>query len=285
MKMRHKQQKDENFPVANLMIKKSLRPIVNAYYQAARFCDDIADDPKLNPSEKLAKLNQIEKIFLGYETDIPKQLSCISQLRKVFIEEQLDTSLFTDLLIAFRRDSEGYFYQTWTQLLDYCRYSAAPAGRFMLAIHDENVSTYLPSGILCAVLQIVNHIQDVKYDCDVQKRVYLPQEKLEAFGLAPDDLCKPQSSPQLAALITEISGNLQAMLEDVKPLPAIIKSLRLRIQVCIILSLTNIMLKKFSKSDILQKNIKLSKIDWIRAIIAGIFKGLFTRAKVTGTII
>lgn len=285
MKKRSKQQKDENFPVAGLLIKSSLRPLVNAYYRAARYCDDIADAPDLSARQKLAKLSEAEDIFLGYQKDVPDELLFLSGLRRNFCDELLDTSLFTDLLTAFRQDSRGHTYETWEQLLEYCRYSAAPVGRFMLAVHDENLSTYMPSGVLCTVLQIANHIQDIKYDLLVQNRIYLPAELLQKYQVSTDDLRQDKSSPELKKLIAEIISRLQKMLKDAALLPAITRSLRLRMQICVILSLTNIMLKKLNKKDVLQKNVKLSKIDWMRAVIGGVFCALFTKTKISRTAI
>ncbi len=285
MKKRSKQQKDENFPVAGLLIKSSLRPLVNAYYRAARYCDDIADAPDLSARQKLAKLSEAEDIFLGYQKDVPDELLFLSGLRRNFCDELLDTSLFTDLLTAFRQDSRGHTYETWEQLLEYCRYSAAPVGRFMLAVHDENLSTYMPSGVLCTVLQIANHIQDIKYDLLVQNRIYLPAELLQKYQVSTDDLRQDKSSPELKKLIAEIISRLQKMLKDAALLPAITRSLRLRMQICVILSLTNIMLKKLNKKDVLQKNVKLSKIDWMRAVIGGVFRALFTKTKISRTAI
>lgn len=285
MKKRSKQQKDENFPVAGLLIKSSLRPLVNAYYRAARYCDDIADAPDLSARQKLAKLSEAEDIFLGYQKDVPDELLFLSGLRRIFCDELLDTSLFTDLLTAFRQDSRGHTYETWEQLLEYCRYSAAPVGRFMLAVHDENLSTYMPSGVLCTVLQIANHIQDIKYDLLVQNRIYLPAELLQKYQVSTDDLRQDKSSPELKKLIAEIISRLQKMLKDAALLPAITRSLRLRMQICVILSLTNIMLKKLNKKDVLQKNVKLSKIDWMRAVIGGVFRALFTKTKISRTAI
>lgn len=285
MKKRSKQQKDENFPVAGLLIKSSLRPLVNAYYRAARYCDDIADAPDLSARQKLAKLSEAEDIFLGYQKNVPDELLFLSELRRIFCDELLDTSLFTDLLTAFRQDSRGHTYETWEQLLEYCRYSAAPVGRFMLAVHDENLSTYMPSGVLCTVLQIANHIQDIKYDLLVQNRIYLPAELLQKYQVSTEDLRQDKASPELEKLIAEIISRLQKMLKDAALLPAITRSLRLRMQICVILSLTNIMLKKLNKKDVLQKNVKLSKIDWMRAVIGGVFRALFTKTKISRTAI
>ena len=285
MKKRCKNQKDENFPVAGLLIKSSLRPLVNAYYRAARYCDDIADAPDLSARQKLAKLSEAEDIFLGYRKEVPDELLFLSGLRREFRDELLATSLFTDLLTAFRQDSRGHVYETWEQLLEYCRYSAAPVGRFMLAIHDENLSTYLPSGVLCTVLQIANHIQDIKYDAVMQNRIYLPSELMEKYQVTAEDLKKDKSSPGLKKLIAEITFRLSKMLKDAELLPPITRSLRLRMQICVILSLTNIMLKKLNRKDVLRKEVKLSKIDWIRAVISGIFRALFTKTKISRTAI
>ena len=284
MQVRHKQQKDENFPVAGLLIRSSLRRVVNAYYKAARYCDDIADSPSLSSQEKIERLNRIESIFLGYEkNDCPKELLFIKELREIFNQESLDTSLFTDLLVAFKQDSRGYIYETWEQLLEYCSYSAAPVGRFMLAIHDENMSTYLPAGVVCAVLQIVNHVQDIKYDATVQNRIYVPKSLLQKFQVAETDLSAEHASENLKNLVNDMCQTMQDMLKDVAVLPSIIRSLRLRMQVCVIFSLTNIMLQKLKKADILQRQVKLSKFDWLKAASSGVFRALFTKVRISGT--
>ena len=43
-----------------------------------------------------------------------------------------------DLLEAFRRDVTKRRYADWDELMDYCRYSAAPVGRFVLDLHGES---------------------------------------------------------------------------------------------------------------------------------------------------
>ena len=72
----------------------------------------------------------------------------------------------------------------------YCQHSAAPVGRFLLALHNENPSTYLPANALCAALQIVNHVQDLKYDAKTLKRVYIPDELFRRFDVSPSALTR-----------------------------------------------------------------------------------------------
>lgn len=271
--IRHKNAADENFPVGLLMNPK-LRPLIQAYYRAARCADDIADNNQLDSQEKLHLLNEAEKAFLN--PNDANQAPEAANLGRLFRAENLDASLYADLLKAFRRDAENRRPRVWDELIDYCNYSAVPVGRFMLAIHNENPSTYLPAAVLCAVLQIVNHIQDIKYDIVSLNRIYLPEDMSRQYGVRDSDLYLTASSAGLTALKLEILERLKSMLKDAEILPAIVKSLRLKIELGIIFSLTNCMINKLERSDILAAEIKLSKWDWVKSAITGGLRGLFT---------
>jgi len=277
--MRHKQQKDENFPVAFFLFGKKNQEIITAYYNFARCSDDIADNPLLSSQQKLQKLEEMENALNGAKVTESAETLTASVLREIFLRENLSFSLAADLLAAFRQDAAGFHYETWGQLTDYCRRSAAPVGRFMLALHNENPSTYLPSNALCAALQIVNHVQDLKYDAKILKRVYIPEELFKQFKVTPEALVKKQSSAKLKKLIAEMMNRVQGLLKDAEILPGIVKNFRLRLEICIIFSLTNIMIKKILSGDVLTCEIKLNKRDWIKAAIAGIGRGLFIRRK------
>lgn len=277
--IRKKTAADENFPVASLLIKKELRPLVKHYYNLARLADDIADNPRLKPREKLLQLNDLEDIFLNLKKTRRKKWQAAVILHEDFVKEQLDFSLVTDLFTAFRRDAENFRYQTWAQLTDYCRYSAVPVGRFMLAIHNENPATYLPAAALCTVLQIVNHIQDIKYDCLQLDRIYLPAEMMKEFGVAKKDLGAAHETPQLRRLINFILGQMRGLLKEAALLPQILQSRRLKTEVCVILSLTNIMIKKIEKGDVLEKDIRFSRPERLLGLITGIGRALTARKK------
>ena len=79
-----------------------------------------------------------------------------------------------DLLEAFRRDVTKLRYADWDELMDYCRYSATPVGRFVLDVHGESAPTWPANDALCAALQVINHLQDCAKDYREIDRVYLP---------------------------------------------------------------------------------------------------------------
>lgn len=279
MKLRHKNKHQENFPVGMMMFNHNIRKIVADYYRFARYADDIADNPHLKPQNKVEKLYELEEIFTGQRNYKGQKFKFVQTLKDEFAKHNLSPDLATDLLIAFRKDSLGFDYQTWGQLVDYCKYSAAPVGKFMLAVHQENPSTFLPATSLCVALQIVNHVQDLKYDVSLLKRLYLPAEIMKKYHLRQEDLVQEKSSISLQKAVKHIMEKTLGLVKEGSLLPELIKSLSLRIEVCIILSLTNIMIKKILKGDILAQEIKLSAFDWFRGTISGIYKGLTTKKK------
>lgn len=270
-KIKQKTEKDENFPVLFLVGEK-MRPLVACYYRAARFADDIADNPKLLEEEKLNTLNELEKAFYN-----PKEQSSFrdaKSLGMLFAAENLDSSMYTDLLKAFRKDACNFQPRIWEELIDYCNYSAAPVGRFILALYDENPSTYLPAATLCAVLQIVNHLQDAKQDALLMNRFYLPLDMCQKFDVRNSDLYLPYETKGLRLLVMEITEKLKGMLKDTAPLPRMVRSFRLKYQLEIIFSLTNRMIKKIEKEDILAAHIHLTKADWFLATGGGFVRTL-----------
>ena len=66
--------RDENFPVGSILIQKSLRPRVHTFYAFARASDDIADNPDISDSDKLALLNGYESTLKMATEDDPSFL-------------------------------------------------------------------------------------------------------------------------------------------------------------------------------------------------------------------
>jgi squalene synthase HpnC len=155
-------------------------------------------------------------------------------LREALQSRGLPTQHGLDLLEAFRRDVAKRRYDTWGELMDYCRYSAAPVGRMVLDIHGEPPATWPASDALCAALQLINHLQDCGKDFRDLDRVYLPTADLTAAGAHVDELSGAKASPGLRAVIAELAGRTWALLERGRPLAGQIRNRRLRLEVAFI---------------------------------------------------
>ena len=118
-----------------------------------------------------------------------------------------------DLLEAFRRDVTKLRYRDWDDLIDYCRYSAMPVGRFVLDVHGESRDTWPANDALCAALQIINHLQDCAKDYRDLNRVYIPEDALAAAGVDITALAAPAASPALKNVVAGLARKNALLLE------------------------------------------------------------------------
>src|SRR6202167_1714059 len=182
---------DENFPVGSFLIRRELRPHVHAFYRFAREADDIADNPALAPGDKVRRLDRMGAVLDGAPgTDAPAARAMRASLAATGVSAQH----CHDVLTAFRLDATKLRYRDWDDLMEYCRYSAAPVGRQLLDLHGEARDTWPASDALCSALQVLNHLQDCGDDYRALDRVYLPEEDLAACRVSVDALNANRSS-------------------------------------------------------------------------------------------
>lgn len=239
-----KTSKDENFPVASRLVAPRHREVVMRFYAVARMADDIADHAMLTPARKLEMLDEIEATLDGGGA-IPEAVA----LRDALAARGLTDRHARDLLIAFRRDSSQSRYDDWTDLMDYCRYSAAPVGRFMLDVHGESQATWPASDALCAALQVINHLQDCGKDYRELDRVYLPLNALAANGAVVDDLAEARSTPALLASIKSFATRTTDLLMASKRLSQSVRDPRLALEIGVIQTLAENLNCKLKRRD------------------------------------
>jgi len=272
---------DENFPVASWLVAPPHRRPILAFYEFVRIADDIADHPSLSEDEKLTHLDRLEASLLGRDDLNAAGVT----LRKVLQERKLSPQHAQDLLTAFRQDVTKHRYSDWDDLIDYCSFSAMPVGRFVLDVHGENRSTWPASDNVCAVLQIINHLQDCQQDYRNLDRVYVPLDALAAAGSSVEALDQPRASPQLLACLHGLAERTSIMLEDGSALPAQINDWRLSLEISAIVTLARHFLQLLQNRDPLSERVRLGKYGVAAVGALGVVKGLFDRlARAPGSI-
>jgi squalene synthase HpnC len=197
----------ENFPVASWLLPPALREAVAAIYGFARSADDIADEGTASAEERLAALQRyrsrltqdMARVITGSS---PGEDAIFARLHPVIAEHALPLPLFFDLLDAFSQDVVKTRYESYDELLDYCRRSAMPIGRLMLRLYRAEEPQQLAwSDAICTGLQLINHWQDVAQDWQ-RGRVYLPREDLARYGVSLDQLAAGQTDRHWRALLS-----------------------------------------------------------------------------------
>ena len=222
--------RDENFPVASRLIHPRHREIILAFYRFARTADDIADHATAEADEKLRLLDEMRRTVLG-ETDAEPTAVA---LRAIMAARGLSPQHALDLLVAFSRDVTKLRYRDWDELMDYCRYSAMPVGRFVLDVHGEARATWPASDALCSALQVINHLQDCGKDYRDLDRVYIPLDTFAAFGIGPEALGEARASPELLGAIAALAKRNESLLTRAKPFAGQIRDFRLALEVGVI---------------------------------------------------
>ncbi len=198
-------------------------------------------------------------------------------LRAALAERNLSPQHAQDLLKAFRQDVTKHRYANWDELIDYCRYSAMPVGRFVLDVHGESRSTWPASDNVCAVLQIINHLQDCVKDYRALDRVYIPLDALEAAGSGVEALDAPRATPQLLACLHGLADRTGVMLEQGADLPDQIEDRRLALEISAIVTLARHFVQLLRTRDPLSENVRLGKLGVAAFGALGAAKGLFGR--------
>lgn len=181
----------ENFLVASVLLPRRLhQPFFNVY-AFCRTADDLADESG-TAELALQRLGQFQRnldaAFEGRPTE-----GLFLALADTIEQFQLNQQPFDDLLDAFRQDQQTSRYATFADVLDYCRRSANPVGRIVLALAgcaDDDRATLSDS--ICTGLQLANFLQDVAGDFR-RGRIYLPADEMSRFGVDESMLREAQS--------------------------------------------------------------------------------------------
>jgi phytoene synthase len=205
----------ENFPVG-LVVPRAKRRYVHALYAYARAADDFADEP-MYEGLRAEKLDQWEaRLHAAYDgrADDPIFIA----LARTVADLGIPKPLLLDLLSAFRQDVVKQRYETWAELLDYCRRSADPVGRLFLLVfgyRDEALAAL--SDRVCTALQLANHWQDLAVDLG-RGRLYAPRELRETHGVREWDLNAGRVTPEFAALMEDLVARTRALFAEGRPL-------------------------------------------------------------------
>jgi len=249
-----KTEHDENFPVASLLIAPRFRAPILAFYRFARAADDAADHPTLSEHDKFTLLDALEQTLLGKSDAAPDALP----LRHALAETGLAARHPLELLVAFRQDVTKHRYGDWDELMQYCRYSATPVGRFVLDVHGESQDTWSSSDALCSALQVINHLQDCARDYRVLDRVYVPLDALDAHSVRVQALAASVASPELRACLTSLVDCTAQLMREAKDLPERVRNVRLGLETAVIVRLANVLLSLLRTRDPLSERVHLS---------------------------
>jgi phytoene synthase len=188
-----------NFSWGIRLLPEPKRMALSAVYALARRIDDIGDGT-LPAEEKLRLLAEARAgaIAPADRPDDPVFVALSDAAQRLPIP--LDA--FGDLVDGCEMDVTGRSYDSFDDLVRYCRCVAGSIGRLSLGVFDppmasaaELARTSELADALGVALQLTNILRDIREDLG-NGRVYLPKQDLALFGceltVLPDGTLDPQ---------------------------------------------------------------------------------------------
>lgn len=194
-----------NFYYGIRLLPPAKRSALCAVYALARRIDDIGDG-ELPPDQKLADLTLIRKSLDSLDNSSEPIFLAVADSARRF---PIPISAFGELIDGVLMDVDGMSYQSFDDLVVYCRRVAGSVGRLCLSVFgpvDTRTSRYADQ--LGIALQQTNILRDVREDL-LNGRIYLPQDDLDRFGvrLTVDELGElDDPDGHLAALLRFCAG-------------------------------------------------------------------------------
>lgn len=269
----------ENFPTASRLIRADLRPAVAAIYAFARAADDFADEGDAPADKRLKQLDAWEALLERCpqeELEHPVFLALGDAIKQYDLpEDELHA-----LLAAFRMDVRFQAYATLDELKFYCRHSANPVGRLVLALHHiRHPQAMAASDAICTALQLTNFWQDLSRDLP-NGRCYLPQEWLSAAAVDRQALLADQvDAVQLRPALLEAIAITRKLFDEGEALFAWLP-FRLRLQIAATLHGGRAILNAVERSsDPVHMRPALSRLDWLRLSIKVLITSLRPRRR------
>ena len=268
----------ENFTIGSWLLPRRLRHDLAAVYAFARGADDIADEgePLGGPGNRIARLQAWEEKLLACARDPGAADDPVFRaLGQTIAAHALPLEPFRDLLEAFRRDAAGETrrFATFTDLLGYCRCSANPVGRLVLALFDHrDAARQSRADDICTALQLTNFWQDVAGDLD-RGRVYLPDEDLERFAGSRDALAARRVNGVFRDLLAFEVARTRTLFERGLPLADMVGR-RLRHEVRIFARGGLAILARIESVgyDVFRRRPTLGRAELLRLVVRGLWR-------------
>jgi len=194
-----------NFAWGIMLLPRPKRQAIAAVYAFARRVDDIADAPDLADDDKRRQLEDL-RARIEAQPGEEAMLVALADARRRY---PIPAQALHDLIDGGLMDTERRRYETFDELLGYCRRVAGAVGVACVAVYGADEPERAQT--LGVALQLINIIRDVAEDWQLG-RVYLPQEELRCFGVQEQDIARRRVTPAWRALMAHQAARARAHL-------------------------------------------------------------------------
>lgn len=195
----------KNFAYGIRLLRRPERRALSAVYALARRIDDIGDGD--GPvGDRLQGLGRVRADVTAIARGVLPAADdpVLVAVHRASQQFPLPVDAFTELVAGCEMDVTGTSYETFDELVGYCRHVAGTIGRLSLGVFGtgERARATALADDLGVALQLTNILRDIVED-QAMGRVYLPAADADAYGLGPDLRGPAEALAALVALEAE----------------------------------------------------------------------------------
>jgi squalene synthase HpnC len=205
-----------SFYLAFFGLPKQKRNALCALYAFMRLVDNVSDDPG-DVDSKRRGLARWRALLDEAVTGNTQGHAILPALSDTIARFEIPTRYFHDLILGAEMDLTVGSYATFDRLSEYCYRVAGTVGLTCLHVfgfRDPRAPDLAER--LGLAFQLTNILRDLRSDFEMG-RVYLPQEDLDRFGVAPTELRGPLT-PRIERLLTVEAARAWQFYEEGAPL-------------------------------------------------------------------
>lgn len=189
-----------SFRWASAFLSRAQRQRVAALYAFCRAVDDLVDADWVSPEAK-RDLDRLQTALSAEPNGKSLWPEGYLWFRELCMESGIDFAAVRDLILGMRSDLGLVRVQSDQELLRYCYRAAGTVGIMMcsvLGVRDPRAWRHAVH--LGIAMQLTNISRDVREDAEAG-RVYLPAERLAAYGVASEQLVDGEADPEAVSLV------------------------------------------------------------------------------------
>ncbi len=202
------------FHVATRFLPEHARHPTYVLYAFFRVADEVVDDAGDTPAEEqAAQLEAFREQALG---ESEPEGPVLEAFRDIAVEHDISESEIDDFIDAMKTDIYKSRYETYAELEEYMRGSAAAVGVMMTEIMDlDQPDVALPHAVaLGEAFQLTNFLRDVREDVVDRDRIYLPLETLEEHDASVEDVENLEFTPEIGSAIQSEMARTEALYQE-----------------------------------------------------------------------
>lgn len=211
--------RDPVFPWVPWLLPPRNRAVAHAFAEFADAAAAVADALDLAPAERRERLRMAAAVLEGAGADGngPPETVVAARLRERLLGAGLALDPARHLVQACQFDAVGVRLRSWSELLNYCRYAAAPWGRQLIALHGIGNEAARPAAeALASALKVLTLARNCGRDWKRWGRLYLPGDWFQAAAITPDHLASGRMEGQTRAVLDRVLDGAEGLLRHVR---------------------------------------------------------------------